>query len=306
MISKVFRDRSDDVSGVGRTTWLFFNGWLLDDGTSIQLIQFNPRWVQCQFLPLQFSNTIGILLEYLGGPPPEHSRLFLLDLKCPNHCGISTPTSQNFAPPFLLLASSSPPPLWRTPAWQSWHRTYRDQRPPEWSFMRRKATPPPRFHFGVSKRHNNTWIRGKRDRRNQMAWKTFGPYYLSPSPQVVECHWRCFTANEAPSPPFLVLADGAHNPASAKTLGEYTHPYPLSSNPIYSKRARITQRKRIFINFNNLYPITFLLSSKIPLQTLSPMFPPGIPISTIEFGETVVSMTISVGLLRCTPPDGMP
>jgi len=36
---------------------------------------------------------------------------------------------------------------------------------------------------------------------------------------------------------------------------------------------------------------------------LSPLFSPG---SIIEFGDIAASMTISVGLLRFTPPEGMP
>ena len=119
------------------------------------------------------------------------------------------------------------------------------------------------------------------------------------------------TPNETPPPPFLVLADGAHNPASAKTLGDYiTHllhqtivstTYTKEHHPNYYQAAR---QKPIRINFN----ITYILSlshspPKTPLQTLSPLFPPR---STIEFGDIAASITISVGLLRFTPPEGMP
>ena len=118
------------------------------------------------------------------------------------------------------------------------------------------------------------------------------------------------TPNEAPPPPFLVLADGAHNPASAKTLGDYIthllHQTIISAtttkeNPNY----QATRPKPFCINFN----ITYILSlshspPKTPFQTLSPLFQPlG---STIEFGDIEASMTISVGLLRFTPPEGMP
>ena len=120
------------------------------------------------------------------------------------------------------------------------------------------------------------------------------------------------TPNIAPPPPFLVLADGAHNPASAKTLGDYiTHllhqtivsaTNTTEEDPKYQAAAR---RKPICINLN----ITYILSlshspPKTPLQTLSPLFPPlG---STITFGNFEASTTVSVGLLRFTPPEGMP
>ena len=117
--------------------------------------------------------------------------------------------------------------------------------------------------------------------------------------------------NKAPPPPFLVLADGAHNPASAKTLGDYIthllHQTILSTTtkdgPNYQSARR---RKPICINLN----ITYILSlshspPKTPLQTLSPLFPPPLG-SAIEVGDMEVSMTISVGLLRFTPPEGMP
>ena len=114
------------------------------------------------------------------------------------------------------------------------------------------------------------------------------------------------TPNEASPPPFLVLADGAHNPASAKTLGDYIthllHQTIISTkeSPNYHQTRR---KKPICINFN----ITYILSlshspPKTPLQTLSPLFPLGIP----KFDDIAVSITTSVGLLRFTPPEGMP
>jgi hypothetical protein len=51
----------------------------------------------------------------------------------------SSPTCRNLPPLFLLPASSPPSSLWRTPTRQPWHRTYRDQRPPDRFFMRRKV-----------------------------------------------------------------------------------------------------------------------------------------------------------------------
>jgi dihydrofolate synthase len=114
--------------------------------------------------------------------------------------------------------------------------------------------------------------------------------------------------NEPPLPPFLVLADGAHNPASAETLGTYiTH--LLSQTFISTKQIpKYAQRpKPICINVN----ITYILSlshspPKTPAQTLSPLFPLRVPISTTEFADIEVSMTVSVALLRFTPPEGMP
>ena len=113
------------------------------------------------------------------------------------------------------------------------------------------------------------------------------------------------TPNEAPPPPFLVLADGAHNPASAKTLGDYvTHLlYQTIASTKEGPNYQARRKKPICINLN----ITYILSlshspPKTPLQTLSPLFPLGIP----NFGDIAVSTTISVGLLRFTPPEGMP
>ncbi|KAF8156068.1 Mur ligase [Crassisporium funariophilum] len=81
-----------------------------------------------------------------------------------------------------------------------------------------------------------------------------------------------------------VLADGAHNPASAATLGAYiTH---LLSIPSASK-----------------IHITYILSlshspPKTPLQTLTPLLPPT--------SSADVQITTSVALLRFSPPEGMP
>ena len=111
------------------------------------------------------------------------------------------------------------------------------------------------------------------------------------------------TPNKAP-PPFLVLADGAHNSASAKTLGDYIN-HLLYQTVVSTKEGPNYQANQTCINFN----ITYILSlshspPKTPLQTLSPLFSPGSII--IEFGDIAASMTISVALLRFTPPEGMP
>jgi len=117
------------------------------------------------------------------------------------------------------------------------------------------------------------------------------------------------TPNEPPPPPFLVLADGAHNPASAKTLGAYvTH---LISKTFESAKESLIHNKGstskpIHVNLN----ITYILSlshspPKTPLQTLSPLFPLGIPLATTD-DEISVSTAISVVLPRFTPPEGMP
>ena len=113
---------------------------------------------------------------------------------------------------------------------------------------------------------------------------------------------------QPPPPPFLVLADGAHNPASAKTLGTYiTHLLSqtfLSTQqiPEYAQRP-----KPICIHVNITYILALSHSPpKTPSQTLSPLIPLRIPISTAGFGHIEVSMTVSVALLRFTPPEGMP
>ena len=106
---------------------------------------------------------------------------------------------------------------------------------------------------------------------------------------------------EAPPPPFLVLA---HNPASAKTLGDYII-HLLYQTTISTKEGPNYQAWRIpiCININITYILSLSPSSqKTFLQTLSLLFPLGIP----KFGDIAVSTTISVTLLRFTPPEGMP
>ena len=127
---------------------------------------------------------------------------------------------------------------------------------------------------------------------------SFHTVHLPPSPS---------TPNEAPPPPFLVLADAAHNPTSAKSLGDYIthllHQTIVSFKEVPNYHAR--RRNPICINLN----ITYILSlsqypPKPPLQTLSPLFPLGIP--ELDPGDIAVSTTISVALLRFTSPEGMP
>ena len=116
------------------------------------------------------------------------------------------------------------------------------------------------------------------------------------------------TPKQVPPSPFLVLADGAHNPASAKTLGAYiTHLLSRTFASIQASPKYEQGQKPININLN----ITYILSlshspPKTPLQTLSPLFPPGIPSSDDVGNNISVSTTTSVGLLRFSPPEGMP
>ena len=124
----------------------------------------------------------------------------------------------------------------------------------EEGLIRNSSNSHPRIRFGVSERHDNT----NPYQRNQMAWKTFVPYCPSP--------FFSSTSNDAP---FLVLTDGAHNPASAKSLGDYI------THLLY----------RTYILFLSRPPLI------IPLQTLSSMSPLGIPTSNIEFGHIALSMT---------------
>ncbi|KAG5642353.1 hypothetical protein DXG03_002977 [Asterophora parasitica] len=87
--------------------------------------------------------------------------------------------------------------------------------------------------------------------------------------------------------PLLVLADGAHNPASAVTLGAYiTH---------------------LMSSVDQISPInlTYILSlshspPKTPLQTLSPILPPTLP------PQSALRVNVNVACLRFTPPAGMP
>jgi len=92
----------------------------------------------------------------------------------------------------------------------------------------------------------------------------------------------------------LVLADGAHNPASAATLSAYLNDVLsriLSHSTSGAKRS-IT--------------LTYVLAlshspPKTPLQTLTPILPP-----TPTYASEKVDVKVNVALLRFTPPDGMP
>ncbi|KAJ6585194.1 Mur ligase [Mycena capillaripes] len=90
------------------------------------------------------------------------------------------------------------------------------------------------------------------------------------------------------SPPLLVLADGAHNPASAKTLAAYIselatlHRDNAASRPL---------------------SLTFILAlshspPKTPRETLAPLLPVDAPEG--------LQIDVSVALLSFTTPDGMP
>lgn len=81
----------------------------------------------------------------------------------------------------------------------------------------------------------------------------------------------------------LVLADGAHNPASAATLSAY----------IASTLARVSAASR---NITLTYVLALSHSPpKTPLQTLSQLLP-----------TTTPNIKLNIALLRFTPPEGMP
>lgn len=87
--------------------------------------------------------------------------------------------------------------------------------------------------------------------------------------------------------PLIVLADGAHNPASSATLGSYiTH--------LLSR-----------VDTNSSLNLTYILSlshspPKTPLQTLSPILPPTLP------SQSSLKINLRIACLRFTPPDEMP
>ncbi|THH27760.1 hypothetical protein EUX98_g6429 [Antrodiella citrinella] len=96
----------------------------------------------------------------------------------------------------------------------------------------------------------------------------------------------------------LVLADGAHNPASSTTLSAYitdvfarvlSDPWSTSS----AEKRSIT--------------LTYILSlshspPKTPLQTLTPLLPPTLP----AHASSKIDVKVNVAFLRFTPPEGMP
>lgn len=114
------------------------------------------------------------------------------------------------------------------------------------------------------------------------------------------------TSTSTRAPNLLVLVDGAHNPASAETLGSYIS--SLLKSTLLSSSA--SQRGKYCI------PITFILSfshspCKTPIQTLSPilsssLYPPVRDFVPSSHSEPIVAFRPSVALLRFTPPEGMP
>ncbi|KAF9461739.1 Mur ligase [Collybia nuda] len=88
-------------------------------------------------------------------------------------------------------------------------------------------------------------------------------------------------------PASVVLADGAHNPASSTTLGAYiTHLLSLSEK---DKTINITY----VLSLSHSPP-------KTPLQTLAPILPPKLPTNPN------ITLKVNVAVLRFTPPEGMP
>lgn len=99
------------------------------------------------------------------------------------------------------------------------------------------------------------------------------------------------------SHPLVVLVDGSHNPASAKTLGDYIT-YHLESTLASSTTPLTT------VNINVTYILALSHSPpKTPLQTLSPIFPSKV---LSQSPSTAVKIITSVALVRFTPPEGMP
>ncbi|KAG6916725.1 hypothetical protein DXG01_005605 [Tephrocybe rancida] len=85
----------------------------------------------------------------------------------------------------------------------------------------------------------------------------------------------------------IVLADGAHNPASSITLGSYiTHLLSLVD-------AKPSLNLTYILSLSHSPP-------KTPLQTLAPILPPALPL------QSSLNINLSVACLRFTPPEGMP
>ena len=147
-------------------------------------------------------------------PTRSRSRFFLLCLKRPlQPVKISLPFSSSRFKPFFI-----PMPL-TTPARQSWHRTYRDQLLTDPSLACRRIMRRKKRSIPNSSTHGSTSVPLKSVAREikETKWPgrlSFHTVHLPSSPS---------SPNEAPLPPFLVLADEAHNPASAVTLGLH-HP----------------------------------------------------------------------------------
>jgi folylpolyglutamate synthase/dihydrofolate synthase len=99
--------------------------------------------------------------------------------------------------------------------------------------------------------------------------------------------------------PLVVLVDGAHNSASAKTLGGYIASLLELTLESASSPSPVTT-----ININITYILALSHSpQKTPLQTLSPIFSPKV---SSQSPCTILNVKTSVALLRFTPPEGMP
>jgi folylpolyglutamate synthase/dihydropteroate synthase len=93
----------------------------------------------------------------------------------------------------------------------------------------------------------------------------------------------------------LVLADGAHNPASAETLGAYIKSLLEATHPSPAPPAKPL-------------PITYVLGlshspPKTPLQTLGPLLS---PLRPSDGTSSTLDVRPGVALLPFTPPEGMP
>ncbi|TFK39220.1 Mur ligase [Crucibulum laeve] len=106
--------------------------------------------------------------------------------------------------------------------------------------------------------------------------------------------------------PLAILADGAHNPASAATLGTYI----TSLLNFVLPRSHLTPSPPLSVT------ITYILAlshspPKTPLQTLSPVLPPVIPISEPAIPNRIevpleLTVNVNVALPTFTLPEGMP
>ena len=99
--------------------------------------------------------------------------------------------------------------------------------------------------------------------------------------------------------PLIVLVDGAHNSASAKTLGGY-----IASLLDLTLESASSPSPLTTININITYILALSHSPpKTPLQTLSPIFLPKV---SSQSPCTILNVKTSVALLRFRPPEGMP
>ncbi|GLB43631.1 putative mur ligase [Lyophyllum shimeji] len=90
--------------------------------------------------------------------------------------------------------------------------------------------------------------------------------------------------------PLVVLADGAHNPASSGTLGAYiTHLLSLINGQDTPRTLTLTY----ILALSHSPP-------KTPLQTLAPILPPTLPLGS------KLKVKVNVACVTFTPPEGMP